>query len=28
MVDNDNGYATRLQRDGFLTIGKIIEAWS
>ncbi len=23
MVDNDNGYATRLQRDGYLTIGKI-----
>ena len=24
MIDNDNGYATRLQRDGYLTIGKII----
>jgi hypothetical protein len=23
MVDNDNGYASRLQRDGYLTIGKI-----
>lgn len=23
MVDNDNGYATRLQRDGYVTIGKI-----